>query len=137
VRSCRVCGRVRVADGTTEEREHHERIDPERVVIELVGDLEGRTGVLERDDEPLLEARRPAEPAMYDGPQRRTRARLAQGFLEEGDRPAETLKLAEADHRLRTAPAPARAPSRAPPATRSRSSGRAPPPPQRGVPEPP
>ena len=59
VRSRRVCRRVSVSDETAEEREHSECDDPHRVVVEIVGQLERGTCVLERSDEALLEARSP------------------------------------------------------------------------------
>ena len=57
--SCGVGRRLGIADGAAEKREEGHRVDKERVVPELVGDLECRAGVLECSDEPLLEAGQP------------------------------------------------------------------------------
>jgi hypothetical protein len=57
-----------------EQGEDGERLDPERVVVELVGELERGPGVLERSGETLLEARRPREPAVDARLQRRPRS---------------------------------------------------------------
>ena len=70
---CGVRRRLGIADGAAEEGEDGERLDPERVVVELVGELERCTGVLERSGEALLEAGRPREPALDARLQRRPR----------------------------------------------------------------
>ena len=77
-----------------------ERVDAERVVVEIVGELECRAGVLERSHEALLEARRPRQAALDHGLQGRPRRRLAQGLLEQCDGPVEPLELGEEDERL-------------------------------------
>jgi hypothetical protein len=56
--------------------------------------------VLERSGEALPEARRPREPALDARLQRRPRSRLAQGLLEQRDRPVEALELGEEGERL-------------------------------------
>src|SRR4030095_8153121 len=84
---CRVCRRLGIADGAAEEGDDGERLDPERVVVELVGELERCPGVLERSGEALLEARRRRELTLDTRPKRRPRSRLAQGLLERLDRP--------------------------------------------------
>src|SRR5438128_10704944 len=92
---------VGVADGAAEEREHRERADPERVVVEVVGELECRPRVLEGSDEALFEARCPRKPAVDGRFERRTRRRLAQGFFEQRDGPVEALELREENESLR------------------------------------
>ena len=77
-----------------------ERADPERVVVELVGELERRARVLERSDEALPEARRPREPAVDDRLERRARGRLAQGLLEQRGGTIGALELGEEDEGL-------------------------------------
>jgi hypothetical protein len=51
--------------------------------------------MLERSRETLLEAGRPREPALDARLQRRPRLRLAQGLVEQRDRPVEALELGE------------------------------------------
>jgi len=92
---CCVRRRLGIADSAAEEGEDGERLDPERVVVELVGEPERCTGVLERSGEALPEAGRPRELALDARLQRRPRLRLAQGLLEQRDRPVETLELGE------------------------------------------
>ena len=100
MRSRRVCRRVSVSDETAEEREHSECDDPPRVVVEIVGQVERGTSVLERSDKALLEARRPRETAVSGRLQRRLLGRLAQGFLEQRNGTVESLELGEEDERL-------------------------------------
>ena len=76
VRPRGVCWSVGVAYYAPEEREHRERAHPERGIVEIVGQLERRSRVLERSVESLLEAHRLREPALDERLQRGTRDRL-------------------------------------------------------------
>ena len=97
----RDAGASRVADEPAEERPEHRRArDSQRVVVELVGELERRTCVLERSDEALPEAGRPRESAVDDRLERRARRRLAKRLLEQRDGTVEALELGEEDERL-------------------------------------
>ena len=91
------------------------------VVVELVGELERRTGVLERSHVALPEARRPREPAVDDRLKRRARGRLAKRFLEQRRRHGRRSRARRGGREPRRATS--RSPSR--PAGRSRSSARA------------
>ena len=53
-------------DHAAELGEHDERTDPHGVVVELVGNLECCTRVLQGGDEPLAEAGRPREPGVNE-----------------------------------------------------------------------
>ena len=77
VRPRGVCPSLGVAYCEPEEREHRERAHSERVIVEIVGQLERRPRVLERPVEPLREAHRHREPALDDRLKRGTRGRLA------------------------------------------------------------
>ena len=77
-----------------------ERAHPERVIVEIVGQLERRSRVLERSVESLLEAYRPREPALDDRLKRGTRDRLAQRLLEQRDGSVETFELGQEDESL-------------------------------------
>src|SRR4051794_17512658 len=98
---CGVCGRVGIADGVAQEREHLECAHAERVVVEIVGELERCTCVLERADEALREARRPRKLAVDARAKRGPRAGLAQRLLEQRDGPAEALELGQQTESLR------------------------------------
>ena len=100
VRPRGVCRSVGVAYCAPEEREHPERAHPERVIVEIVGQLERRSRVLERSVESLLEANRPREPALDDRLKRGTRDRLAQRLLEQRDGSVETFELGQEDESL-------------------------------------
>ena len=56
-----MCRRIGIADRAAEEREHVERLDAKRVVVDFLGKLERRARVGKRFDEPLDEPRRPRE----------------------------------------------------------------------------
>src|SRR4029453_12389295 len=60
----RMCRSVGVAYPTAEEREYRERMHPERVIVEIVGQLERRPCVLERAAESLFEAQRHRDAAL-------------------------------------------------------------------------
>ena len=70
------------------------------MVVELVGELEGHPGVLERPHVALPEACGPRETAVDDRLKRRTRACLLESLLEQGDRMVDGLELGEENESL-------------------------------------
>jgi hypothetical protein len=77
VRPRRVCRSVGVADRAPEEREQRERAHSQRVIVEIVGQPERGSRVLEPSVESLLEAHGHREPALDDRLKHRARDGLA------------------------------------------------------------
>ena len=75
--------------------ELHECLEPEDVVVEAVGKLEGGTRALERRRESLPEAFRPGEADVDARLERRLRRRLAQRLRENGNGEVVVLELGE------------------------------------------
>src|SRR5439155_11213067 len=70
------------------------------VVVEILGELERCTRVLERSHVPFPEPSHPCESAVDDRLKRRARGRLAKGFLEQRDGTVDALELGKEDESL-------------------------------------
>jgi hypothetical protein len=100
MRAGRVFRRLGVADDGAERAEHVERADSKRVVVEGLGELECRPGLIERRDEPVPKTCRPRKPTVNDRLKSRPRGGFAQSFLEQLNGTADAFEVRDQDESL-------------------------------------
>ena len=79
---------------------HHLGLLSKYVVVDVLGERERCTSVLERSHVPVPEAGRPRESTVDDRLKRRARGGLAQGVLEQRDGTVDALQLGQEDESL-------------------------------------